>query len=140
MPSWFLVEKRGWGWHYGSADFPGALAGSWRGSRVAGTLLCTVGLASGSASCKVIPKRSPGAPTGFRLPQELPEQWTNTKKLAIQVKQNVAPLQANEVSILRRRCQQFEVWRRTPPSGVVTGGGDGAAEPGWVASLGHLRS
>uniref|UniRef100_A0A5F9CH25 Dynein axonemal heavy chain 17 n=1 Tax=Oryctolagus cuniculus TaxID=9986 RepID=A0A5F9CH25_RABIT len=39
---------------------------------------------------------------------ELPEQWTNTKKLAIQVKQNVAPLQANEVSILRRRCQQFE--------------------------------
>nr|XP_051697525.1 dynein axonemal heavy chain 17 [Oryctolagus cuniculus] len=41
--------------------------------------------------------------------QELPEQWTNTKKLAIQVKQNVAPLQANEVSILRRRCQQFEL-------------------------------
>uniref|UniRef100_A0A9L0SQL6 Dynein axonemal heavy chain 17 n=1 Tax=Equus caballus TaxID=9796 RepID=A0A9L0SQL6_HORSE len=41
--------------------------------------------------------------------QELPEQWTNTKKLAIQVKQNVAPLQANEVNILRRKCQQFEV-------------------------------
>ncbi|XP_049624579.1 dynein axonemal heavy chain 17 [Suncus etruscus] len=41
--------------------------------------------------------------------QELPEQWTTTKKLAIQVKQNVAPLQANEVSILRRKCQQFEV-------------------------------
>ncbi|XP_037666336.1 dynein heavy chain 17, axonemal [Choloepus didactylus] len=41
--------------------------------------------------------------------QELPEQWTNTKKLAIQVKQNVAPLQANEVSILRRKCQQFEL-------------------------------
>uniref|UniRef100_A0A8W4FMS4 Dynein axonemal heavy chain 17 n=1 Tax=Sus scrofa TaxID=9823 RepID=A0A8W4FMS4_PIG len=40
--------------------------------------------------------------------QELPEQWTHTKKLAIQVKQNVAPLQANEVSILRRKCQQFE--------------------------------
>ncbi|XP_055971730.1 dynein axonemal heavy chain 17 [Sorex fumeus] len=40
--------------------------------------------------------------------QELPEQWTTTKKLAIQVKQNVAPLQANEVSILRRKCQQFE--------------------------------
>ncbi|KAF1593748.1 UNVERIFIED_CONTAM: Dynein heavy chain 17, axonemal, partial [Eudyptes pachyrhynchus] len=37
--------------------------------------------------------------------QELPEQWTNTKKLAIQVKQNVAPLQANEVNILRRKCQ-----------------------------------
>uniref|UniRef100_A0A4X1UQ33 AAA+ ATPase domain-containing protein n=1 Tax=Sus scrofa TaxID=9823 RepID=A0A4X1UQ33_PIG len=41
--------------------------------------------------------------------QELPEQWTHTKKLAIQVKQNVAPLQANEVSILRRKCQQFEL-------------------------------
>ncbi|KAM4823531.1 dynein axonemal heavy chain 17 [Urocitellus parryii] len=41
--------------------------------------------------------------------QELPEQWANTKKLAIQVKQNVAPLQANEVSILRRKCQQFEI-------------------------------
>uniref|UniRef100_A0A2K6TUR9 Dynein axonemal heavy chain 17 n=1 Tax=Saimiri boliviensis boliviensis TaxID=39432 RepID=A0A2K6TUR9_SAIBB len=41
--------------------------------------------------------------------QELPEHWANTKKLAIQVKQNVAPLQANEVSILRRKCQQFEL-------------------------------
>ncbi|XP_061245817.1 dynein axonemal heavy chain 17 isoform X1 [Bos javanicus] len=41
--------------------------------------------------------------------QELPEQWTNTKKLALQVKQNVSPLQANEVSILRRKCQQFEL-------------------------------
>uniref|UniRef100_A0A8C5LC16 Dynein axonemal heavy chain 17 n=1 Tax=Jaculus jaculus TaxID=51337 RepID=A0A8C5LC16_JACJA len=41
--------------------------------------------------------------------QELPEKWTNTKKLAIQVKQNVAPLQANEVNILRRKCQQFEI-------------------------------
>ncbi|XP_048222854.1 dynein axonemal heavy chain 17 [Perognathus longimembris pacificus] len=41
--------------------------------------------------------------------QELPEQWTNTKKLAFQVKQNVAPLQANEVNILRRKCQHFEL-------------------------------
>ncbi|XP_006886407.1 PREDICTED: dynein heavy chain 17, axonemal [Elephantulus edwardii] len=41
--------------------------------------------------------------------QELPEQWANTKKLALQVKQNVAPLQANEVNILRRKCQQFEI-------------------------------
>ncbi|XP_019398323.1 PREDICTED: dynein heavy chain 17, axonemal [Crocodylus porosus] len=40
---------------------------------------------------------------------ELPEQWNNTKKLSFQVKQNVAPLQANEVSIIRRKCQQFEV-------------------------------
>lgn len=48
--------------------------------------------------------------------QELPEQWTNTKKLAVQVKQNVAPLQANEVNILRRKCQQFEV--ETPGAGT----------------------
>ncbi|KAM9001324.1 dynein axonemal heavy chain 17 [Sarcophilus harrisii] len=41
--------------------------------------------------------------------QELPEQWTQTKKVAIQVKQNVAPLQANEVNIIRRKCQQFEL-------------------------------
>ncbi|XP_077184230.1 dynein axonemal heavy chain 17 isoform X3 [Paroedura picta] len=40
---------------------------------------------------------------------ELPEQWNNTKKLSFQVKQNVAPLQANEVTILRRKCQQFEI-------------------------------
>uniref|UniRef100_A0A670I3M4 Dynein axonemal heavy chain 17 n=1 Tax=Podarcis muralis TaxID=64176 RepID=A0A670I3M4_PODMU len=39
---------------------------------------------------------------------ELPEQWNNTKKLSFQVKQNVAPLQANEVTIIRRKCQQFE--------------------------------
>lgn len=54
-------------------------------------------------------KNRKGNGLGLRLPQELPEHWTNTKKLAIQVKQNVAPLQANEVNILRRKCQQFEV-------------------------------
>lgn len=54
-------------------------------------------------------KQTPLPHPHLRLPQELPEQWTNTKKLAIQVKQNVAPLQANEVNILRRKCQQFEV-------------------------------
>ncbi|XP_040542548.1 dynein axonemal heavy chain 17 isoform X5 [Gallus gallus] len=40
--------------------------------------------------------------------QELPEQWDNTKKLSFRVKQNVAPLQANEVNIIRRKCQQLE--------------------------------
>lgn len=44
--------------------------------------------------------------------QELPEQWDNTKKLSFRVKQNVAPLQANEVNIIRRKCQQLEVRRR----------------------------
>ncbi|KAL8163407.1 UNVERIFIED_CONTAM: Dynein heavy chain 17, axonemal, partial [Gekko kuhli] len=40
---------------------------------------------------------------------ELPEQWNNTKKLSFQVKQNVAPLQANEVTVIRKKCQQFEI-------------------------------
>ncbi|XP_039357479.1 dynein heavy chain 17, axonemal isoform X9 [Mauremys reevesii] len=53
---------------------------------------------------------------GEEMPEEihmqlhdLPEQWNNTKKLSFQVKQNVAPLQATEVAILRRKCQQFEI-------------------------------
>ncbi|NXE57526.1 DYH17 protein, partial [Casuarius casuarius] len=53
---------------------------------------------------------------GEELPEEthqqlhdLPERWNTTKKLSFQVKQHVAPLQANEVNILRRKCQQFEV-------------------------------
>ncbi|OXB61088.1 hypothetical protein ASZ78_013651 [Callipepla squamata] len=41
--------------------------------------------------------------------QELPKQWDDTKKLSFHMKQNVAPLQANEVNIIRRKCQQFEV-------------------------------
>ncbi|XP_072167681.1 dynein beta chain, ciliary [Diadema setosum] len=41
--------------------------------------------------------------------QELPEQWNNTKKIAITVKQQVAPLQANEVAIIRRKCTSFDV-------------------------------
>ncbi|XP_076154706.1 dynein axonemal heavy chain 17-like isoform X2 [Alosa pseudoharengus] len=41
--------------------------------------------------------------------QDLPEHWNNVKKSALQVKQNVAPLQAHEVNIIRRKCQQFEI-------------------------------
>ncbi|NXT54658.1 DYH17 protein, partial [Pluvianellus socialis] len=41
--------------------------------------------------------------------QELPERWDGTKKLCLCVKQSAAPLQANEVSIIRKKCQQFEV-------------------------------
>ncbi|XP_071954573.1 dynein beta chain, ciliary-like [Antedon mediterranea] len=41
--------------------------------------------------------------------QELPEQWNNSKKIAITVKQHVAPLQANEVAIIRRKCTSFDV-------------------------------
>ncbi|XP_032899964.1 dynein heavy chain 9, axonemal isoform X2 [Amblyraja radiata] len=39
----------------------------------------------------------------------LPEKWNNTKKLAITTKQHVAPLQANEVTILRKKCASFDV-------------------------------
>ncbi|KAK6645275.1 hypothetical protein RUM43_001551 [Polyplax serrata] len=41
--------------------------------------------------------------------QELPEQWENTKKIATIVKQQVAPLQAGEVSCIRKRIQAFDV-------------------------------
>ncbi|CAH1795230.1 unnamed protein product [Owenia fusiformis] len=41
--------------------------------------------------------------------QELPEQWNNTKKIHITVKQQVAPLQANEVNNIRRKCASFDV-------------------------------
>uniref|UniRef100_F7AU91 AAA+ ATPase domain-containing protein n=1 Tax=Ciona intestinalis TaxID=7719 RepID=F7AU91_CIOIN len=41
--------------------------------------------------------------------EELPEKWNNTKKTAATVKQAVAPLQSNEVAILRRKCSTFDV-------------------------------
>ncbi|KAJ8921302.1 hypothetical protein NQ315_013776 [Exocentrus adspersus] len=40
--------------------------------------------------------------------QELPEQWNNTKKIAITVKQQVAPLQAAEVTFIRKRIIEFD--------------------------------
>lgn len=40
--------------------------------------------------------------------QELPEQWMNTKKIASQVKQQVAPLQAIEVVSIRNRILAFD--------------------------------
>lgn len=45
--------------------------------------------------------------------QELPEQWNNTKKIAITVKQQVAPLQTNEVSNIRRKTATFDVSQHT---------------------------
>jgi dynein heavy chain len=55
--------------------------------------------------------------------QELPEQWNNTKKIALTVKQQVAPLQANEVANIRKRSATFDVvqhkfreeFRKIPP-------------------------
>lgn len=54
--------------------------------------------------------------------QELPEQWNNTKKIAITIKQQVAPLQATEVACIRKRIAEFdarivyyrEVFKRYP--------------------------
>ena len=39
----------------------------------------------------------------------LPEKWANTKKLSLNVKQQVAPLQTNEVANLRRKIANFDV-------------------------------
>ncbi|XP_039611034.1 LOW QUALITY PROTEIN: dynein heavy chain 11, axonemal-like [Polypterus senegalus] len=41
--------------------------------------------------------------------QELPEKWTNLKKIAFTVKHEVAPLQSNEVAVIRRKCVHFEI-------------------------------
>lgn len=41
--------------------------------------------------------------------QQLPEKWNNTKKLALQAKQQVAPLQTNEVANIRRKTARFDV-------------------------------
>ncbi|XP_036072157.1 dynein beta chain, ciliary-like [Oryzias melastigma] len=41
--------------------------------------------------------------------EELPEKWINLKKIAFTVKLEVAPLQSNEVSVIRRMCVHFEV-------------------------------
>lgn len=41
--------------------------------------------------------------------QSLPEKWKTLKKVAFTVKHEVAPLQANEVAVIRRKCVQFEV-------------------------------
>ncbi|XP_064890570.1 dynein axonemal heavy chain 9 isoform X1 [Columba livia] len=45
----------------------------------------------------------------YKQLEELPEKWNNIKKLAIAVKQHVAPLQANEMTILRKSCAAFDV-------------------------------
>lgn len=39
----------------------------------------------------------------------MPEKWNNTKKIVATVKQQVAPLQANEVANVRRRSAAFDV-------------------------------
>jgi dynein heavy chain len=39
----------------------------------------------------------------------LPEKWNDVKKLAMQAKQKVAPLQADEVNNIRKKIASFEV-------------------------------
>ncbi|MGH0146062.1 UNVERIFIED_CONTAM: hypothetical protein FKN15_007605 [Acipenser sinensis] len=41
--------------------------------------------------------------------EELPEKWKTLKKIAFTVKHEVAPLQANEVAVIRRKCVHFEI-------------------------------
>ncbi|XP_064351341.1 dynein axonemal heavy chain 9 [Camelus dromedarius] len=55
--------------------------------------------------------------TVFKQLEELPEKWNTMKKMAITVRQQVAPLQANEVGVLRQRCtalelEQQQLWER----------------------------
>ncbi|XP_038180482.1 dynein heavy chain 9, axonemal [Arvicola amphibius] len=44
----------------------------------------------------------------FKQLEELPEKWKNTKKMGTTVRQQVAPLQANEVALLHQRCTAFD--------------------------------
>uniref|UniRef100_A0A3Q2GPF7 Dynein heavy chain 11, axonemal-like n=1 Tax=Cyprinodon variegatus TaxID=28743 RepID=A0A3Q2GPF7_CYPVA len=41
--------------------------------------------------------------------EELPEKWKSLRKIAFTVKHEVAPLQSNEVSVIRRKCVSFEI-------------------------------
>ncbi|XP_069067570.1 dynein axonemal heavy chain 11 [Pleurodeles waltl] len=41
--------------------------------------------------------------------EELPEKWNNTKKIAISVKHEIAPLQTAEVSLIRKKIILFDV-------------------------------
>ncbi|XP_031759446.1 dynein heavy chain 11, axonemal [Xenopus tropicalis] len=41
--------------------------------------------------------------------EELPEKWNHTKKLAVSVKHDVAPLQISEVTLIRKRCTAFDM-------------------------------
>ncbi|XP_053294795.1 dynein axonemal heavy chain 11 [Pleuronectes platessa] len=40
--------------------------------------------------------------------EDLPEKWKSLRKIAFAVKHEVAPLQSNEVSVIRRKCVRFE--------------------------------
>nr|KAJ3421855.1 hypothetical protein HK105_002054 [Polyrhizophydium stewartii] len=53
---------------------------------------------------------------GVELPEEihkllndLPEEWSEVKKLSVSIKDHVAPLQAKEVDVLQQKCNRFEM-------------------------------
>ncbi|KAJ3051836.1 hypothetical protein HK097_007152 [Rhizophlyctis rosea] len=43
-----------------------------------------------------------------KLLNDLPEEWSDVKKLSVSIKDQVAPLQAKEVDILQQKCNRFE--------------------------------
>ncbi|KAJ3023806.1 hypothetical protein HKX48_000940 [Thoreauomyces humboldtii] len=43
-----------------------------------------------------------------KLLNDLPEQWSDVKKLSMSVKDQAAPLQAREVDVLQQKCNKFE--------------------------------
>nr|XP_056713421.1 dynein axonemal heavy chain 11 [Euleptes europaea] len=44
----------------------------------------------------------------YVLVEELPERWNTTKKLAVSIKHEVAPLLTSEVTLLRKKCVAFD--------------------------------
>ncbi|KAJ3096963.1 hypothetical protein HDU97_005410 [Phlyctochytrium planicorne] len=43
-----------------------------------------------------------------KLLNDLPEEWSEVKKLSVSIKDHVAPLQAKEVDVLQQKCNKFE--------------------------------
>ncbi|KAI8587105.1 dynein heavy chain and region D6 of dynein motor-domain-containing protein [Geranomyces variabilis] len=43
-----------------------------------------------------------------KLLNDLPEQWSDVKKLSMSIKDQAAPLQAREVDVLQQKCNKFE--------------------------------
>jgi dynein heavy chain len=44
----------------------------------------------------------------LKLLNDLPDQWTDVKKLSVSIRDQVAPLQAREVDVLQQKCNRFE--------------------------------
>ncbi|KAJ3128700.1 hypothetical protein HK098_003691 [Nowakowskiella sp. JEL0407] len=44
-----------------------------------------------------------------KILNDLPEEWSEVKKLSVSIKDYVAPLQAKEVDVLQQKCNRFEM-------------------------------